>query len=400
MQSGKIRWRSFSLTQKDASHIAHINIMNQVLSIKSFKIISLQQRAIAFLLICLISCNGQNQINNTSNKGNKTKSTTHFDKLNSTATEIDRNIRSIFQDRSNNYWFGTNAAGVYRYDIKTLTQFTVKDGLPDNQVINIQEDDLGNIWFGSGTFRISKFDGKKITTLSHSPKITTGTTFDWQSKNTDLWFYAGGGVFRYSNDAFDYLPFDPSSVNPQKNEPFSLSRYGVYCILKDKQGNVWFGTQAAGVGKYDGKTLTWFKEKGLSGPAVLAIFEDSKGQLWFGNNGAGLFQYDGKSLTNFTEEKGLNNADFRASGKSGLGTLARVYAINEDNNGNIWIGTVDAGVWKYDGKNLTNYTTKDGLTSNAVNTIYKDKNGELWFGTDDHGICKFNGTSFTEFIIQ
>jgi hypothetical protein len=68
-------------------------------------------------------------------------------------------------------------------------------------------------------------------------------------------------------------------------------------------------------------SLTWFKEKGLAGPAVLGLFEDSKGIFWFGNNGAGLFRYDGKVLTNFTEEKGLNNADFLATSKPGLGTL-------------------------------------------------------------------------------
>jgi ligand-binding sensor domain-containing protein len=33
----------------------------------------------------------------------------------------------------------------------------------------------------------------------------------------------------------------------------------------------------------------------------------------------------------------------------------------------------------------------NGLTSNAINTIYKDKNSNLWFGTDDAGVCTFNG---------
>ena len=359
----------------------------------------------AYLFVLLSSCNGQTKSDNSNNKVKKYSATTQTSQQVSldnatTLKTIDKNIRSIFQDKNGNYWFGTNGAGVYRFDSKTLTQFTMKDGLADNQVINIQGDDLGNIWFGTGTFGISKFDGEKITTLTHKVNITNGTETDWKSKNNDLWFYAGGGVFRYGNPSFDYLPFDPSSSNAQINSPFSLSRYGVYSILKDKKGNVWFGTQAEGVCRYDGKKLTWFKEKGLSGPAVLGLFEDSKGNLWFGNNGAGLFRYDGKTLTNFTEEKGLNNADFRASGKPGLGTLARVYSINEDNNGNIWVGTVDAGVWKYEGNNLTNYTTKDGLTSNAVNTIYKDKNGELWFGTDGNGICKFNGMTFTEFLIK
>jgi len=367
---------------------------------KNFKIIPTPLTVITFLLLFLNSCNGQIENKNVTNEDGKANLTHQPNSFNVISNRIDKNIRSIFQDRKGNYWFGTNGAGVYLYDTKTLTQFTVKDGLADNQVINIQEDDLGNLWFGTGVFGISKFDGTTFTILTNKVNITTGKETDWKSTNNDLWFYAGGGVFKYSNSSLDYLPFEPSSSNAPTNAPFSLSRYGVYCILKDTKGNVWFGTQAEGVCRYDGKTLTWFKEKGLAGPAVLGLFEDSKGNLWFGNNGAGLFQYDGKTLTNFTEEKGLNNADFRASGKPGLGTLARVYSINEDNNGNLWVGTVDAGVWKYDGNNLTNYTTQNGLTSNAVNTIFKDKNGELWFGTDGNGICKFNGTTFSEFIIK
>ncbi len=367
---------------------------------KIFKIIPTQFTVITFLLIHLYSCNAQTQNNHSSGETNKINSTSQFNNLHVRDNSIDKNIRSIFQDRNGHFWFGTNGVGVYRYDAKTLTLFTVKDGLANNQVTNIQEDEFGNIWFGTGIFGISKFDGNKFTTLTNKVKITKSTEADWKSKKNDLWFYAGGGVFRYSHPSLDYLPLAPSSSHAQTNPPFSLSRYGVYCILKDKKGNVWFGTQAEGVCRYYGKILTWFKDKGLSGPAVLALFEDSKGNIWFGNNGAGLFKYDGKTLTNFTEEKGLNNADFSASGKTGLGTLARVYSINEDNSGNIWVGTVDAGVWKFDGNNLTNYSTKNGLTSNAVNTIYKDKNGELWFGTDDNGICKFNGTTFTEFIVK
>ncbi|MGB3075409.1 MAG: two-component regulator propeller domain-containing protein, partial [Chitinophagales bacterium] len=80
--------------------------------------------------------------------------------------------------------------------------------------------------------------------------------------------------------------------------------------------------------------------------------------------------------------------------------LARVWTINEDNNGNLWIGTYDAGVWRFDGENLTNYTSIDGLTSNAINTIYKDRKGELWFGTDGAGVCKFNGISFSGFTFN
>ncbi|MFZ4550136.1 MAG: ligand-binding sensor domain-containing protein, partial [Bacteroidales bacterium] len=301
------------------------------------------------------------------------------------ATQIDRNIRSIFQDKQGNYWFGTNGDGVYCYNGKTLNHFTVKDGLSNNQVQSIQEDNYGNIWFGTGMFGVSKFDGKVFTsyTKKENKQIANDSYLDWKLESDDLWFYAGGGAFRYNGNSFGYLPLANPDLNPKPtdNSPYNLSSYAVYSLLKDKKGNVWFGTQAQGVCCYDGKTFTWFTEKGLGGPAVLALFEDNKGNLWFGNNGSGLFRYDGKSLINFTEEKGLGNNEFRVSGKSVPGTLARIYTINDDKNGNLWIGTVDSGVWRYDGDKLTNYTTKDGLTSNAINVIYKDRNDELWFGT-------------------
>ncbi len=319
-------------------------------------------------------------------------------------THIENDIRSIFQDKQGDYWFGTNGNGVYRYDGKTVTQFTVKDGLSNNQVQQIQQDNSGNMWFGTGVFGVSCFDGKTFTTYTDKKrmKVSHGTQADWKIEPNDVWFNAGGGVYRLHGNSLMYLPLARTDNHPQQAQgsPYMLSPYAVYSILKDKKGHVWFGTQSQGVCRYDGKSFAWFTEKGLSGSAVLALFEDSNGILWFGNNGSGLFRYDGKSLLNVTEEKGLGNSEFKISGKAGPGTLARIYAINEDNNKNLWVGTVDAGVWKYDGNNLMHYSKKDGLSSDAINVIYKDRKGELWFGTDGDGICKFNGIRFARFEIR
>jgi len=361
---------------------------------------------IVVISIYITSCNQQNKSEKLNNLIANQASVFSKDSNSSMALpiEISKNVRSIYQDKNGIYWFGTNASGVYRYDGKTLIQYTIEDGLSDNQVQSIQEDKSGSIWFGTGVFGVSRFDGKTFTTFTNkeSLKLANSSFGDWKIEPNDLWFYAGGGVYRSSGSSFAYLPLAESVANSKqsKNAPYSLSRYAVYSILKDKKGNIWFGTQAEGVCCYDGKSFTWFTEKGLAGSAVLGLFEDSKGNIWFGNNGSGLFRYDGKSLTNFTEEKGLDNKEFKISGKSGPGTLARIYSINEDNSGNLWIGTVDAGVWKYDGTNLVNYTTINGLGSNAINLIYKDRNGELWFGTDGDGVFKFNGNYFSKFIIK
>ena len=365
------------------------------------------------LLMSFVFCHTQNKRENVKDsvteQSTVPKEATNINLFKQNATtEIGGNILCILQDKNFNYWFGTQNLGVYRYDGKTLTQFTEKDGLFNNQVQSIQEDKSGNIWFGTGGFGVSRYDGRAFTTFSNKENLRLSINSDkeWKIEQNDLWFNAGGGVYHYNGSTLTYLPLPKTDFDTKysKGSPNRLSAYGVYCILKDGKGNLWFGTQNMGVCRFDGKYFTWLTDKGLRGPAVLGLFEDKNGNLWFGNNGYGLFQYDGKSLTNFTKEKGLSNDDFlktlKVSDKPVQNNLTRIYSINEDNNGNLWIGTIDSGVWRYDGTNLTNYTTSDGLTSNAVNVIYKDKKGELWFGTDGVGVCKFNGRFFTKFAVK
>lgn len=295
---------------------------------------------------------------------------------------IDPQIRSVFQDSKGVYWFGTNSSGVYRYAQNSLTQFTTKEGLADNQVIHIQEDTFGNVWFGAGSFAVSKFDGQKMEVVVNRAKPVKDALLKKGDTAKDPWFYAGAGAFCYHDQQLRFLSFQsPEAAKKNNQTPFNLSRYGVYSILKDTKGNIWFGTQAEGVCKYDGQDLIWYKENGLSGPAVLALFEDSKGNIWFGNNGAGLYCFNGNALVHLTTDQ----------------RLTRIYAISEDQVGNIWIGSVDTGVWKFDGTTFINFTAKDGLSSNAINTIFKDNLGELWFGTDNDGIFKFDGQKFHRF---
>lgn len=364
-------------------------------------------------LAAAVCCSGQSKANSAkgSNNGQNTVpvGVVGMDVFRTNqSAKIGRHINVIFQDKKGNYWFGTNGEGVFRYNGKTFSQFTQKDGLPNNQVLNIQEDPEGNIWFCTGGFAVSKFDDRVFTTLTNNRNTLLPLNADdaWKTSPGDLWFEAGDGAYRYANHAFTYLRFPKmnAAADYAPGSSNKLGAYSVYCVLKDKKGNIWFGTQTMGVARFDGRTFKWLIAKGLAGPAVRGLFEDSKGNLWFGNNGYGLFLYDGKLLRNITQEKGLGNPEFFKKGTLSArqmpGTMARVWTINEDNKGIIWIGTIDAGVWRYDGKTLTNYTTKNGLTSNAINTIFKDKKGELWFGTDGEGVCKVNGVSFTAFTFN
>lgn len=365
----------------------------------------------SFILVLHNSCNNQNttqeksetkMVDNSAPIPVSKKGLNINDFKANLVSEMSKDVISILHDRNNNFWFGTQNSGVYCYDGKNLLRFTQKDGLYQNQVQDIQEDERGNIWFNTSGFGVNYFDGLKINALQNNDSITlnTGTNNDWSISQKDVWFPAGGGAYRYYNKSFIYLAF-PKPDFVSKYTPSSanqLSAFAVYSILKDRKGHLWFGTQAMGVCCYDGKSFTWFTDKGLRGPAVLAVFEDRKGNLWFGTNGNGLFCYDGKSLTNFTEEHGLSNPAFIKEGKSGPGTLARVWAINEDDRGNLWIGTGDAGAWQYDGNKLTNYSA-DNFDNSGIEIIYKDKTNELWFATNGTGLYKFNETAFTKIVI-
>jgi ligand-binding sensor domain-containing protein len=304
-----------------------------------------------------------------------------------------KDINNVLQDRKGAYWFTSNGSGVYCYIGNKLTQYTEKEGLLSNTVWTIQEDNAGNLWFTTSK-GLCRFDGKVFTSFKDVLDQVLAVSLHYTT--SDLFFSHKGNVYRYDGKGFSLFPIHPAGYKP---DPSDLNRpYGIYCAFQDRSGNLWFGTDQKGVCRYDGKSFTYFTEKGLDGGAVRSIYQDKKGHLWFGNNGYGLFCYDGKTLKNITQEKGLDNPAFlqKAGTPDKPGTLARVWAINEDDNGNLWIGTVDAGVWKYDGKQLTNFTTKDGLNSNIINTIYKDKAGDLWFITDA-GINRFDGQRFIKF---
>ena len=341
------------------------------------------------ILATLNSCNGQNQ------KPTEIKVTQSLvANIGDTVSKLGNNIDCIYQDKDSNYWFATNGQGVYRFDGKKAIHFTEKDGLCSNFVWNVVEDVDGKLWFVTRDgFCI--FDGEKFINYTETIKNARYGKLNYTSGG--LFFNHLNGICFYDGKSFTNFTIHPFTYIPPTNTNYR--QYEVYCTLVDQLGKVWFGTQEKGVCVYDGNTFSFFDSKDLGGSAVRSIFQDRNGILWFGNNGGGLFKYDGITLSNITEENNLTNYEFLRERKlvDKQGSLARVFAINQDNDGNIWIGTVDAGVWKYDGANLTNFTTKDGLSGNAVYVIFKDKKGKLWFVSNGEKVFHFDGQNFLEF---
>ena len=81
----------------------------------------------------------------------------------------------------------------------------------------------------------------------------------------------------------------------------------------------------------------------------------------------------------------------------GSGQADNIHCGLQDKAGNMWFGTTGEGVYRYDGKSFSNFTEKDGLSSNNVWSVLEDKTGNLWFGTRNVGLCRYDGKSFTDF---
>ena len=69
----------------------------------------------------------------------------------------------------------------------------------------------------------------------------------------------------------------------------------------------------------------------------------------------------------------------------------------QDRDGNLWFSTGGEGVYRFDGKSFTNFTSKDGLCDNTASTIIQDKSGNILIGTNA-GICKYDGKTFTKYF--
>lgn len=307
------------------------------------------------------------------------------------------NVNSSLQDKAGNLWFGTTKEGLYKYDGKAFTQFTVANGLISNGVSCLLEDRQGQLWIGTEA-GLCLYDGKTFSKVEiplrknmppNSLRNTHNVFSIMQDKSGKLWFATIDGVYVYNGKTF--TPF----IVKEEGPGFLSSNHNVEYILEDHIGNIWFGGRTnEGVYRFDGKSITNLKvdekkDYNWAWPA----FQDTKGTIWFTNWG-GAYRYDGKS---FTKLAGLSNVP--------TGPITRVI---EDKKGNLWFGGA-GGLWRFDGTSFTHLTVQEGLVNNNIHlflepkkgnevwSILDDRTGNLWIGTRNTGLYRYDGKSIISF---
>jgi ligand-binding sensor domain-containing protein len=72
-----------------------------------------------------------------------------------------------------------------------------------------------------------------------------------------------------------------------------------------------------------------------------------------------------------------------------------ILLIYQAHDGQYWFGGDAEGVFRFDGKNIILYTTRDGLANHSIREIKEDKHGNIFVSTQHGGICKFDGQKWT-----
>lgn len=273
---------------------------------------------------------------------------------------------SLLEDRKGCLWFGSIGSGVFKYDPKgavgqSFQNFTIKDGLLNNDVVSIYEDKKGNIWFGvfGGA---SCYDGKSfrnyVINADTMNEDQTGMTFAQrppyevnsiiEDKTGKLWFATRGNTFVYDGKTFSV--FRKSDGKPFKN---------VRTVIEDRKGNIWLAGND-GLWRYDGRKFTSFIAA-FTG----YVYEDKKGNIWTSSDGdkkesfgIGSTSISGQKswmLARFKEKSLAYNAAVPDIIKANEGM---VFGILQASDESIWFGTFD-GVHRYDGKTITDFKTAE-----------------------------------------
>lgn len=323
---------------------------------------------------------------------------------------IDENITSLVNQHNQFLWVGSQT-GLLRFDGNQFEYYNIDDDNNSNHVLSLLNDREDNIWIGthSGLFR---YRDNSFTTFDKASGNGIGSSFIYQifrDSKDNLWVTSqNNGVFRGNGNYF-------KRYGPQQGLIDNTCRSG----LEDRDGRVLFGTSdhvmqvtnerfrslplpAEFKGPYDemylgrGNVLwiggsngfaamTW--EKGTprtkfypidskSQFNVLGFCEDNYGNLYIGTYNAGLYRLTNGRLSNLSSQLSLNEENFfslRFSKDKVFGaSLNGLLVLNTKNN------------------SLKRISNSDGLNSELVYSIeFAENKNALWIGTNQ-GINKLD----------
>ena len=288
-------------------------------------------------------------------------------------------IYSLEEDINGHIWVGTDN-GLVELDKDLNIVKSYQDAIGDSDIYNVYDDSKGNIWvctLDNGLFKINLDDKSVENYKNNNSKISIPSNnvrdiiSDSEGK---LWIATDKGLC-----TFDYEREEFITYNKKLYQSNSLIDDEIFCLLKDSSGLIWIGTYS-GISRFNpNSNFTHFKSdpydnNSISGNVIHGIYEDDDKTLWIGTNESGVNIINGESIKHLNKENSNLVSDLIEDI-----TGFKNYIFIGTNEGLSVLVKNDKTVKNY---TITNYTTKDGLPSNKIRSLFIDSKGYLWIGTN------------------
>ena len=339
----------------------------------------------------------------------------HWDRV-PIALRDDNYFRVLAESESDGLWIGT-MEGLLRWRDEKLTIFTTDNGLPDDKVRALRIDIDGNLWLGTHNGGAARLPPGGLVNITRSDGLT--------DRNVLHVVEARDGRIYATTDRAAVVEIEGGRARPVPGSERRALRDVHLNLVQDRFGNWWMG-RGNGVYRFDGPILRLDRGRrlgardGLPDPdaLVMGLCADTDGTLWLGQGGRFLAHIrpsvDGRPVVEtvplpdpgsdwlprrvLRDRSGalwvssflnlgrlLGGAIVSLSGSPGLpGTDVRW--LHLDRRGRMWLGHRNHGVSMTERPDaprpvFRNWTTRDGLSSDAVWTIGEDDAGRIFLGT-------------------
>ena len=306
-------------------------------------------------------------------------------------------VRSVIQTTDGNIWVVTDKM-LWCLELDpsgVVTAFYRMQAEADENVSAIAEIE-GGVCAGVGNciYRIVKEGGNKLRKQQLSDAIVPFSD-DWrisclQADGDFLWIGSNRGLFRYYRQTKTMKRYRYSS-----HREGMLSQAYITDMKLTSDGSLVVST-FNGLNVYDRESDTFSfirrvedsEERGLNSNIIVCLFTDGQ-DIWAGTQDGGVnLLYLSRRL----EVSRLGDIPWKLS----AGRTPQISAVTEDKKGNLWIGTIEGGLYQMNPETeaVQHYAftphSSTSILSNNVNGILIDSDNHLWVYTWGAGICELD----------
>ena len=335
---------------------------------------------------------------------------------------LDDEVFHVMQDKKGYIWISTNS-GVNRFDACKFKSFDMSNGLPDNTILYSYEDYKGRIWFVSLSCKLSYFyndsiylysyNNQLINSIKHRLPIKNGLYVDSLENVSFVTKYDKPlsidslGIVSYLLKSNCSIAFNINTANEiqyftshslvdsleiiEQGEKYniSFSDYDFEDKLNDYRknrvnvsifnGNIIFNINNVLFKINHDKTL---KLKALNSDIIW--LNNNENNIWVGTVKNGIYCYN----SDFSKEIIYLLPDMSISSQC------------TDNNNGLWLTSLNNGVYYYPSTGINVYKQKDGLEENFTNKISITNSNEIYVGANKCVVNKFTPKGITKIVFN